>query len=130
MGIQDFTSELWVSTFGRFVVVDCRRIASASPVAVQPRSRWLLSVWPQLAPTVVARWRPSAASAFSAPATREMRSDRCLARRLGGNKRQRVGMHDCASYANLICYNQCIVYCFVYIASVDVVESQKYNMIF
>ena len=26
----------------KFVVVDCRSIASASPVAVQPRSRWLL----------------------------------------------------------------------------------------
>ena len=82
----------------KFVVVDCRSIASASPVAVRPRSRWLFSV----VASGGSHSRRLVAAApplpfFSASAFIQIRSDRCLAQRLGGNKRQRVSMHDCAS---------------------------------
>ena len=117
------------ATFWKFVVVDCRSIASVSPVAVHPRSRWLLSVVASGGSTVVARWRPLRRFRFSASVFRLIRSDRCLAQRLGGNKRQTVSMHDCASRANVVWYKRCTVYLSL-IWCLEISGTQRYVVIY
>ena len=82
--------ELGLQHLGSLWLFDCRGIASASPVAVQPLVVVVSSgVGSGSSPRRRSGSRPySSASAFV-----QIRSDRCLAQRLGENKRQRVSMH-------------------------------------
>ena len=79
--------ELWVElglqSFGSLCLFDCLSIASASPVAVQPLVVVGFSVW---WPRWLPQWSLGLRPYFSASAFVQIRSDRCLAQRLGGTK--------------------------------------------
>ena len=102
--------ELWVEMglqyFGSLWSFDCRSIASASPVAVQPLVVVGSSVWwPPVAPPVALRLRPY----FSASAFLQNRSNRCLAERLGGTQDRGSARMTVHPRANVVWYDRCTV---------------------